>query len=728
MSQLTVDQAIQLALQHQQANQLAEAADVFRQILAVYPDQADVLHLLGGVYLQARRSDLAEAQVRQALALREEPEFYLTLGVILQEGKRYEEALALYQQLIVKQPEFSEVYVHQGVVLSILGRFEDAARAFQETIRRVPGHAQAQGNLGIALCHLKRYEEALWLLRSAVARAPQSADFHASLGAALHGTGQVDAALAECQAALGLVPNHVQALNLTIYILRTTGRVKDAVALARKVAVLLPNFPFVQINCGECLHEADLLDDAADHYERLLDRKLVTGDILNNLGNIYKDQGRLDEALAQFRKALAVEPSPMFFGNMVYTMHYHPGYSAEAIFAELQVFDRTFIRPLRPTQRPHENDRNPERKLRVGYLSTEFRQHALGLYLVPLLENHDQSQFEIYCYADVAKPDYYTYRHRQCAAVWRDTHDLTDAALAENIRRDRIDILIDLHQHMGGNRMPIYGRKPAPVQIGFAGYPNTSGVSTIDYRLTDPYLEPADEPAVPSSERVLRLPHTFWCYHAVIEVPVNELPALANGHITFGNLNNFCKLNEETYHLWAQIMGGVENSRLLLLAPEGAHRDRTIASLGRLGISAERVAFVPRAASPDYYKYYHRIDMGLDSFPYNGHTTSLDSFWMGVPVTSYIGPTPWGRGTWSQASNLGVRELVGRNGQEFVRLSIGLAQDLPRLAEYRRTLRARLRGSPLLDAKGFARGVEEAYREAWRRWCAKSLGGGPLTY
>ena len=338
---------------------------------------------------------------------------------------------------------------------------------------------------------------------------------------------------------------------------------------------------------------------------------------------------------------------------------------------------------------------------------------------MPLLSQHDKMQFEVFCYADVTKPDFYTYRHRQCADHWEDTHGKSDEEIVELIRRDQIDILLDLHQHMGGNRLPLYARKPAPVQIGFAGYPNTSGVSTIDYRLTDPYLEPADGPPFPTSEKVLHLPHTWWCYFPVTEVEVNELPAAANGFVTFGNLNNFCKLNHETYALWAKVMRACDKSQLILLAPEGSHRDHTMAYLKGLGVAPERVTFVGRTGSAEYYKYYHQIDMCLDSFPYNGHTTSLDSFWMGVPVTSFVGSTPWGRGTWSQASNLGLRELVGQNEKEFVEISVALAKDLPRLAELRRTLRQRMRQSPLMDDKGYARGIEATYREAWRRWCAR---------
>ena len=249
----------------------------------------------------------------------------------------------------------------------------------------------------------------------------------------------------------------------------------------------------------------------------------------------------------------------------------------------------------------------------------------------------------MFVYSAVDKPDMYTFRFRQLADHWEEIHGKTDTQLAELVRRDQIDILVDLHQHMAGNRLPVYARKPAPVQIAFAGYPGSTGLKTIDFRLTDPYLEPVDAPPYPSSEIPLRVPKTFWCYHPSVDVPVNDLPAKRNGYITFGNLNNFCKLNEPTYQLWARIMKAVPKSRLLLLAHEGAHRKTVQGYFKNLGIAADRISFVNRAGVTEYYKYYYRIDLGLDSFPCNGHTTGLDSWWMGVPITSKTEERLFGR-------------------------------------------------------------------------------------
>jgi predicted O-linked N-acetylglucosamine transferase (SPINDLY family) len=724
MSQLTVDQALQLALQHQQAGQLAEAEDLFRQILEAYPDQADALHLLGALYVQAKRPDVAESTLRHALLLRDDPAFKITLGLALQATARYDEAVALYRSLAAARPDFIEAYLHMGVALSAAGKFEESARAFQEAVTRSPDNPVAQGNLGVVLVHLRRFDEAIWMLREALVRQPRDADFHAALGAALFFKGQFAPAEASCRQAIALNPRQGQAHNVLADLLRDTGRPAEAAAAARQAAELLPDFSEAQINYGESLRAAGTMDAATAHYRRALERLPASADLHNNLGNCLKDSGLLSEAIAEYRAAVAGHPHPAHMSNLLYTIHYHPDYSPQRLDEELRQFDRRCCQPVRARmpdsfRRPFDNprDASPARKLRIGYISTEFRQHALGLNLLPLFNAHDKSQFEIYCYADVKRPDFFTFRIRQCADHWQDIAGMSDEAVAALVRRDQIDILVDLHQHIGGNKLPVYFYKPAPVQIAFAGYPGSTGLSTIDYRLTDPWLEPPGQPAYPSVEKVLRLPATWWCYHPIVETPINELPALTRGTVTFGNLNNFCKLNDRVYALWADILNQVEGSDLLLLAPEGAHRDHTKDFFESRGIARSRIHFAGRKAAVDYYKLYHQFDISLDSFPCNGHTTSMDSFFMGVPVTTTIGNCLWGRATWSQLNNLGLPELAGKDDAGFVAKTVELAKDLPRLAELRRTLRPRMKNSLLMNDAAFARGIEQAYRQAWQTWC-----------
>jgi protein O-GlcNAc transferase len=279
-------------------------------------------------------------------------------------------------------------------------------------------------------------------------------------------------------------------------------------------------------------------------------------------------------------------------------------------------------------------------------------------------------------------------------------------------------VLVDLTLHTRNNRLAVFAYKPAPVQATFAGYPGSTGLDTIDYRLTDPYLDPPGLSDEYYSETSLRLPDTFWCYHPLVdELTVNALPAQTHGYITFGCLNNFCKINEEVLELWARVLKAVDRSRLMILCPEGSPRQSVLHLLRREGIDLDRIDLIGRCRRAKYLELYHRFDLGLDTFPYNGHTTSLDSFWMGVPVVTLVGKTIVGRAGFSQLTNLGLPELISHTPEQYVEIAKGLASDLPRLAELRRTLRPRMQSSPLMDAPRFARNIEAAYRQMWRNWC-----------
>jgi predicted O-linked N-acetylglucosamine transferase (SPINDLY family) len=294
---------------------------------------------------------------------------------------------------------------------------------------------------------------------------------------------------------------------------------------------------------------------------------------------------------------------------------------------------------------------------------------------------------------------------------------LDDAALAELIRLDRIDILVDLTMHMANGRPLVFARKPAPVQVAWLAYPGTTGIGTMDYRFGDPRLDP---PGFEShySERTIHLPDSFWCYDPLADEPeVNELPALSQGHLTLGCLNNPCKLTDHTLRLWAGVMHALPESRLVLMVPPGPHRQHLLNRLAAHKIDAGRISFVPYRPRAQYLRTYHQIDLGLDTFPYNGHTTSLDSFWMGVPVVTRVGQTCVGRGGLSQLFQLGLVELAADSDQAFVAIAVARANDLPRLAELRRELRGRLGRSPLMDAGRFARNIEDGYHRIWQDYC-----------
>jgi len=720
MSQFTVDQALQIAIQYQQTGQLAEAEDIYRQILTAYPDQADALHLLGITAHQTNRNDLAEQLITKALSIApDNTTFRLSLGSVFQAQQRTDDAIKWYEQTLVLDPFSAEACNNLGVALTTVGRFQDAVASFEKAMQLSPGHVSANGNMGIALCHLGRYDEALRALRTAITYHPKAAAFHASLGAALFHLGQTDAAIDACQEALALDSTHGRAHQTLALIYTKLNRPTEATNESRLAAEAMPEVLDAQIIHGASLTATGRLDEAVAFHQQALAKFPRSAALHNNLGNTFKDQGQLEAALAEFRQAMVLDPAAIqFHSNYLYSLHFHPTWKTKDIYEEHRRFNQTFAEPLKREILPHANDKTPTRKLRIGYVSNQFRGHVIGMNMLPLLANHNREYFEIFCYSDVTEPDFYTFRFQQCADHWHSTSGQSSQDLAERIRRDRIDILVDLNMHLAGERLMVFARKPAPIQVAFAAYPGTTGLTTIDYRLTDENLEPSGEMPAPSSETAIRLPHSFWCYlPQVKDLPVNGLPAKEMGFITFGNLNNFCKLNEPTFELWAMIMRNVTRSRLIMMTADGSHRRRTQAFFEHRGIAPDRIDFVPRTMPDKYMRVYHRIDLGLDSFPYNGHNTSIDSFYMGVPVVTIVGDSPVSRAGWSQLKNLNLLYLAGQSPADFVRIAIELANNWQHLAELRQQLRPRMQASPLMNEKLFAESIEQAYRGMWQRWC-----------
>jgi len=445
----------------------------------------------------------------------------------------------------------------------------------------------------------------------------------------------------------------------------------------------------------------------------------------NNLGGADKEQGLLDVALASFRRAVQLQPERADFqSNLIYTLYFHPSQDDRVIAAEHESWNRRFAAPLRKLHRSHVNDRDPHRRLRIGYVSPDFRRHPICLFLLPLLEAHDRADVEIYCYASVKSPDELTGRVRKAATVWREVLGLGHEALAELIRADQIDILVDLTQHMANNRLLTFAYKPAPIQVAWLGYPAGTGLPAMDYRFTDHSLEPEGSAWCASVETPVRLPDSWFCYDAVESPEVAALPASRAGHITFGSLNNFCKTNEAVFRLWVAVLQAIEGSRLLLHCRAGATQSRLRQWFEKQGVAADRLELVPRTASrTEFLELHGRIDIALDPFPYNGGTTTCDALWMGVPVVSLAGRTAVSRLGLSALTTAGFSEWVANSEEEYVSIATRLADDLPRLAELRTTLRARMQASPLMDAPRFARNMEAAFRRMWRRWCE---GGGDV--
>lgn len=496
------------------------------------------------------------------------------------------------------------------------------------------------------------------------------------------------------------------------------GLMGQAAGMLERAVQLNPRLTVAHANLGVLQAALGRVRDACASYRRALAIEPGLAETHHNLGNALLRGGQLDEALAAFRGAVAASPDrAAYHSDLLFHLHFHPGYDAPAILAEARRWERAHAAGLDRQLARTERDGAPERRLRVGYVSPNFRRHCQAFFLAPLLANHDHEHFEIVCYSDVARPDEWTERLLGHADRIEVVSGVSDAALADRIADDGIDILVDLTMHMAGGRLLTFARRPAPIQVSWLAYPGTTGLSAIDYRLSDPHLDPPDGDASRYAERTLRLPDSFWCYDALASEGVGPLPAKREGRVAFGSLNNVLKVGEPCVSLWARVLRRVAGSTITLLAPAGDARERLLGLFEAQGVDRARVEFVEYQPREAYLATYGLIDIGLDTIPYNGHTTSLDAMWMGVPVVTLVGSTVVGRAGLCQATNLGLSELVAWTPEEFVNIAAGLADDLDRLGALRAGLRGRMERSPLMDGPRFARNLEAAYRSVWRAWC-----------
>jgi predicted O-linked N-acetylglucosamine transferase (SPINDLY family) len=702
----------------------AEAVASYQQALRLQPDHAAAHNNLGVAWKAQGRPAEAVASFQQALRL--QPDYawaHYNLGLAWKEQGRLAEAVASFQQAARLQPDFAEAHNNLGIALAAQGRPAEAAASFQQAVRLKPDYAEAHNNLGIALAARGKVDEAVASYQQALRFKPDYAEAHNNLGAAQAARGNMAEAAACYQQALNLQPDNAVAFNNLGAAQAARGNVAEAAASFQQSLRLQPDFAVAHNNLGMAQAALGELDKAAASYQQAVRLKPDYAEAHNNFGTALKDQGRLEEAVACFRRAVQLKADYAgAHSNLVYTLHFCPGSDAPAIFEEVRRWSRQHAEPLAKFIQPHVNDRSPDRRLRIGYVSPDFRCNPVGQFLLPLLEAHDHAGFEILCYASISRPDVFTDRCRAHADGWREVLNFSDEQLAHAIREDRIDILIDLTVHMRNNRLLVFARKPAPVQATYLAYCSTTGLRTMDYRLTDPYLDQPGQDEPFYSEQSIRLPETYWCFRPIMQTPaVNSLPALRAGQVTFGCLNNFSKVTAPTLAAWSRLLQALPEARLVLHAPPGSHRDRVLDFFAQQNVSPDRLTFAARAPTAEYYQMYQLLDVALDTFPFGGGATTCDALWMGVPVVSLAGQTAVSRGGLSILSNVGLADLAAQDAEEYVHLALNLANDLPRLGELRATLRARMQASPLMDASRFARNIEAAYRSMWQRWCARSM-------
>ncbi|MGD0542162.1 MAG: tetratricopeptide repeat protein [Tepidisphaeraceae bacterium] len=745
------EQTFQLALYHHRSGHFSQAQELYNKILVKNPRDANALHLSGTLLAQMGRSEEGIALMQKAIEVRPNVAlFHLNLGEAYGRMGKMAEAIASFGQAIKLDPALAKAHLRLSVALNIVGRFDEAITAAQRAIAIRSDDAEAHFNLAGALygagqldaaiaayrrtveidsnyldAHLNlaavlekssRFDEAIAAASRAIAFRPDSAEAHNNLGVALEGRGRVDEAIAAYAAATRLNPKIGRVYCNLGHALANKARFDEAIAACSTAVRLEPNFAQAHRNLASALWQKGLLDDALRSCTRAVELAEKLADSHKTLGNILKDMGQIDRAIASYRRAVELDPeNSITCSNLLYTLYFDPNCPPAELLALHLQWARRHADPLKYLIRPHENDRQANRRLRIGYVSPDFREHPVGRFLLPLLAHHDHAQFEIFCYDCGQLPDGVTSRFQRHADVWREIRTLSHEQAAAQIRQDRIDILVDLTMHMASNRLLVFARKPAPIQATYLAYAGTTGLDTIDYRITDPHLDPPGSSDQPYAERSIRLEETYWCYEPPLDSPdITPPPAASSGFVTFGCLNNFCKVTTATLQAWLRILAAVPNSRLLLHASPGSHRDRISRSLADCRIDPQRLGFVAKLSIAQYLRQYNNIDIGLDPFPYVGGTTTCDALWMGVPVVTLRGQTAISRGGASILTNIGLPELIAHSPEEYVHLATDLAMDLPRLSHLRSNLREKMRGSPLMDAPRFARNMEAVFRQMWR--------------
>lgn len=593
----------------------------------------------------------------------------VALGLQHHGAGRLNEAEALYRQALAQDPESIDALHFLGVIALQRGTPSLAIELIAKALSRNAANAPAQNNLGLALVAQGRKAEAVSAYLAALVLQPDYADVPSNLHAVLEDF------------------HHRDALWLL----------------------------------GETHNRRHELDQAADCMQRILANDPADASAHNLLANIRRNQARHREAIEHYELAIRHDSNPVVaFQNLLFCMMCSGGISAADLHARHREFARRFEQPLLPAKPAFGNTRDPDRRLRIGYVSPDFRANVVGHYMQPIFENHDRARFETHCYFLGSARDDVSERLKSLVDQWHDVHSLGDAELAALVRSHGIDVLVDLCGHGPGNRILALARKPAPVQVNYLDYSASTGLASMDYRLTTEYCDPSGTSEQYYSEALLRLPGAYWTYNPTVRLPITALPMRANRCVTFGSFNLYYRITGEVLDVWSRLLAAVRESRLVIVSvAAGSTQAALLERLGRAGIARDRVSVHGVVSYPKYHELIASTDIALAPWPYNGATTVMDCLWNGVPVVSRAGGETFStRLGCSVLAATGLTELIGADESDYVRIASELADDAERLAGLRQTLRQRLEQSPLRDFRGFTSGLESAYRSMWQAWCA----------
>ncbi|MGE0372450.1 MAG: tetratricopeptide repeat protein [Gammaproteobacteria bacterium] len=699
----------------------ADAAVHFRAALAMDPGHAEAHRKLGNACFAQGRLDEAAECYRKALTL--DPKLtaaHYNLGLTRFRQGKLEEAAARYRDALTLKPDFVEAYSGLGVTYSGLGRPDEALRCLQQAAAMQPENAQIHNNLGLTFHNAGRRDEAVSCFRRALALNPSYAEAHFNLGNVLAAAGKQEEALAGYQRAAALKPDYAEAWFNLGGIQLARGRLEEAGECFRRTITLKPDYAAAYNNLGQIFIRQDRLDEAVASYRRSIALKPGDAEAHINLGSALTTQGKVEEAMRCYAEGLRIDPaSAAGHSARLFSLHNLSSVTPEESFAAQRLFAEQCETPLKVHRRPHANDRDPGRRLRIGYVSPDLRRHPVANFIEPVLAHHDRARVEVYGYYNNYERDDWTDRMALLVDHWIPCPGLTDEQLAEQIRADRIDILVDLAGHTDKNRLPVFARKPAPVQVTYLGDVASTGLESMDWRLSHIDTDPEGYERY-NSERLYRLPRNLWCYRPAADLPAvaATTPARRNGHVTFGSMNKVAKVSEATLSAWSELLRRVPGARLVMAGvPAGAAQRQIRERFAACGIEPGRLTLHHKLPLREFRALHATIDIALDPWPFNGNTTTCEVLHLGLPVISLTGDRFSARFGYHLLKTIGLGELAGRDVADYIAIAEALAADLDRLEALRAGMRARLAASPLRDEAGLTRQLEAAYRDMWREWC-----------
>jgi protein O-GlcNAc transferase len=751
-----------------QMNRLDDAKVLCIDLSKQHPGDAELWFILGA--LCERLGQYLEAEKYCAKATRLQPNnpgAHYNLGIVLNRLGKFDKAARSFNRAIALKPDFAEAYTDLGNSWSASGHASQATDAYKQAIRLKPDFVNAYIQLGINLHNsgqgdiaLEYLQMALGLLtRTGIASGndPVIAKVYFHIANTHFSSGRMADSISNYQQALRLNPNDFEAHNNFGNTLMAAGKLTDAIDEYRTATSINPMYALAYINLGSVLREtrqlgealstlemavhldndraeghhnlANVLQDlhrycdAASSYRQALQLAPRSTESEVGLGNALLSQGKASEAIRHFRKAVRLDPEHADAHScLLFALNYLHETSPESIFSEHVKWGK--VHANAETHLRHTNETDPVRKLQIGYVSPDLRCHSVAFFLEPLLKKHNPDAVEVTCYSEVSNPDNVTERLKSLANHWQDTKGKRDGEVVDMIRKDNIDILVDLAGHSQGNRLPVFGHKPAPVQISWLGYPNTTGVAAIDYRITDAHADPQGMTDKKHTERLIRLPGCFLCYSPPDPCPdVGPLPAESRRYITFGSFNMLAKISQQVVAQWSSILKAVPASRLILKTrafQDSETCDYYHDMFQQQGITQDRLELIPWTQNIyEHLCIYNSVDIALDPFPYNGTTTSCEALWMGVPVITLEGICHAARVGASLLHAVDLPELIASTPEAYREIAIALANNIGRLQEFRETLRNQVVTSRLCDSVEHASNIENAYRYVWKEWCAR---------